>query len=291
MFEGGNMSFNNVSFNEKSTTYYEKKDYVNEYNKNTKEKIMWKHISEGFDSMYIQIYEEKALKIYELFYKWLNEKNYIEQYKKADGEDPFFKLKGDVSRIVELSEEGKSLGLFVGRRSDQITPKNEGWMWISVDPYDKDEAESVDIEETETETETESKNGRMHLYYKVGKHESWVKKIQRLFKKVIVDFSTSKFLGDEHWKTLHSYLKKDKSSTLICETSTGVVCRSWEEYKSKGVDEIENEDDQVLEKNRTILQKLFHKVEILDLTNDPDLPDGQYFKATDPKDPTESSEN
>ncbi len=205
---------------------------------------------------------------------------------------------------MELSSSYK-LGLYVGRRGDQTVPKEEGWKWISLDPLDYSEK----LEE-----------GRIHFAFRLGSQlncfdnkfgDDLLNKMEGIFTKVMVDTNTLKFLGNDSWKDLHRYLKKEISSMLLCETVSHQAYNPQikEEYllwyeSNVGDDQKENDqkeyqsyfnnsgknkfDDWLWSKkeereNMKILQTLFNVVKIVDLKEHPFLYNGFYFEASDPK--------
>ncbi|MGH2611750.1 MAG: hypothetical protein ACRDFB_01720 [Rhabdochlamydiaceae bacterium] len=101
--------------------------------------------------------------------------------------------------------ENLKVALFVGRDNSQPLPKEEGWLWVSLD---------CDMFEP-------SDDNRLHL--KMDFNDSAVmSKINQTFNKVIVDRSVVKFFNTP-WEVLPNLLVQEKDSELIVEACSGAI--------------------------------------------------------------------
>lgn len=118
----------------------------------------------------------------------------------------------EVEKVKELSKslpaQGKQLCLFIGRQRHEELPQAENEVWVSLDPQLGKPTLDQD---------------RIHLQAEIGSAESFIplKRMEKLFDRVVLDQSTLKFIGDDPWRKLARLLKDDPNSTLITEATTG----------------------------------------------------------------------
>ncbi len=118
--------------------------------------------------------------------------------------DTAYKIEEVITQLQQAQKEGEfKLGLFVGRSQDETIPQEEGWLWCSLD--------SKEI--------TSSLHKRLHLCMDFNDQEE-MQKIQRLFDKVVSDFSVLKFFRSP-WKTLKSLLANKPDAELVAEGWAG----------------------------------------------------------------------
>lgn len=113
-----------------------------------------------------------------------------------------YKIDDVFARIHQAKKDGYKVALFMGRGNLQTMPEEQGWKWFSLDR---------DMEE--------GKNDH-HLAMDFNDREA-MKKIQKLFNKVVVDFSTLKFVDSPLWIRLKALLVPEPDSELITEASVG----------------------------------------------------------------------
>lgn len=187
---------------------------------------------------------------------------------------------------MEVSNQGKKLGLFIGRTAKEALPSEEeeqDMIWASLDV----EMGSIPLE------------GRIHLKMDCN-DESSMKKISHLFDKVVLDLSVLKFLHEDPWRRLGKLLKKEKEATLITEATgkisignkndksyEGAVCFTLEEYKQSEL------KIQILQKanfeSEKYLKTIFEDVKLVEGENYPYKNEINhsypYFILKDPKYP------
>lgn len=142
----------------------------------------------------------------------------VEIDKSAADRGKVVSLECAIEAIVEAKKAGKQIGLVIGRELREPLPEEEGWLWVSGN----------------IEGETQIAENRVHLsmdFSDIGK----LPKIKSLFKRVVVDFSTQKFLRVESsflhsWRRLVPLLDSVEGAQLIIEDeSTYTLSRSQNE--------------------------------------------------------------
>lgn len=113
-----------------------------------------------------------------------------------------------IDKIKKLDLNGKKLCLFIGRTENEELPEEEDSIWLS-----------LDCQKVEN-----PKYSRLHLQADFT-NLAHLEKMKGLFDKVIVDFSTFKFMAAtaDPWRNLSITLKLSPESTLITETIS-MVC-------------------------------------------------------------------
>ncbi|CCB90212.1 hypothetical protein [Simkania negevensis] len=177
-----------------------------------------------------------------------------------------------IAAILKANEAGKKIGLLIGRDFNQPVPQEKGW--LSVDgniegnPMKFDElASRIDLKMDFDNIET-------------------IQKLKGLFDKVVVDFSTLKFLSKTR-DDFHTLLKQQPSSVLIVETECTVALnpsrlekersedrRLFDEWKAKQTsaaiedqkrvfsDQMDSTDKELNERDPTYCERAF-KLHIL----------------------------
>ena len=107
-----------------------------------------------------------------------------------------------IDAIKKANAEGKKVGLIIGRCKEQPVPVEKGWLWVAGNICGDPEVleNRVDLQMDFSEIET-------------------MNKLQDLFDRVVVDFSTLKFL--DGWRTFVPMLKDTPESQLVTETTKG----------------------------------------------------------------------
>jgi hypothetical protein len=126
-----------------------------------------------------------------------------------------------MAAILKANKAGKKIGLLIGRDFTQSIPEEEGWLWvdgnIEGNPMKFDElASRIDLKMDFANIET-------------------IQKLKGLFDKVVVDFSTLKFLGKTR-DDFHTLLKQQPSSVLIVETECTVALTHSQFQKEQSED-------------------------------------------------------
>lgn len=170
-----------------------------------------------------------------------------------------------IDAILKASTEGKKVGLIIGRDKDQPVPVEDGFLWVAGnivgDPAVLENRVDLQMDFNEPET---------------------VQKLQGLFDKVVVDFSTLKAIVGA-WRFLRPMLKPLPESQLITELTKGIcsiedmkndvyvdasqgnysysldLCLRPDAEKFKEYARLE-----VVEEFRHYLKSLFNRVEIYD---------------------------
>ncbi|WP_420422261.1 hypothetical protein [Simkania sp.] len=115
-----------------------------------------------------------------------------------------------IEAIHKASEAGKKIGLIIGREFSQPVPKEEGWLWVTlnIDGSPREPSESrIDLKMDFNEVEK-------------------VQQIEKLFNRVVVDWSTLKFLHDGPWHRCKDLLKPEETSQMIVETHGTVALKT-----------------------------------------------------------------
>tara|TARA_B100002049_G_scaffold236116_1_gene221982 strand:+ start:227 stop:1267 length:1041 start_codon:yes stop_codon:yes gene_type:complete len=118
----------------------------------------------------------------------------------------------------------KKYGLIIGRSFEEELHKEEGWVWVSLDRDDLLLRKNNPKVRTNNNKYNKSIQSPYHIFKDMNdsKMHTILSKIG--FDKVIVDFSTIKFLRSDQinhfiWEYLHKLLNKHKDSKLIVEFS------------------------------------------------------------------------
>ena len=111
-----------------------------------------------------------------------------------------------VGKINQILSEGKKACLFIGRTSSEALPPND----------QKEEWISADIDRVNSGTESIS--GRIHLWIDCNQQDA-IESLRGLFDRIVIDWSTIKFLNDDFAKRFSVMLRSPESS-LIFESSS-----------------------------------------------------------------------
>lgn len=113
-----------------------------------------------------------------------------------------YKVEEVIARIKQARDEGKKVGIVLGRGNQQSVPEEAGWKWFSLD-------ESCHGDE----------NLDRHLHMNFNNLYD-LPEFDQVFDKVIVDYSTIKFFNNP-WVRLNKLLVKREDSELIVESYSG----------------------------------------------------------------------
>ena len=114
-----------------------------------------------------------------------------------------------IDKLLDYRREGTPLCLFVGRAANQSLPVETGNIWVS-----------ADIEEKDVWTKDPISKERLYIVMDFNKQDE-VKRLSRLFSKVVVDQSTIKFFTTDFAKRFSVMLHVPESE-MIFEADTGI---------------------------------------------------------------------
>ncbi len=99
----------------------------------------------------------------------------------------------------------KKVGIVLGRRRFEYLPQEEGWQWVSlsIDPHYRDD----DVPQAD----------RWHLDMDFNEITNLIK-LEGLFDKIVVDWSTGIFAECACWFQFRGLLKKNQNAVLITQT-------------------------------------------------------------------------
>ncbi len=117
--------------------------------------------------------------------------------------EPGYDLDQTINKVKGVNNR---LCLFIGRTPRESLPANPNETWVSLDIEPCDHVPA----------------GRLHLSMDFNDRLQR-QKIEKLFDKVVVDYSTIKFLGDDPWRDLGSLVKPLPTSTIITESWPGAI--------------------------------------------------------------------